>query len=62
MELNQFELVAGLCTLAVGVLVAFAIRRVLHRLWCGPEIQIETMLVPTKDPINDRIEIFFSKD
>ena len=62
MELNQFELVAGLCTLAVGVPVAFAIRRVLRRLWCGPESEIEATLVPTEDPFNDRIEIFFSKD
>jgi hypothetical protein len=61
-ELNQFELVAVLCILAAGVPVAFSIRHVPQRLWCGPEIQIETMLVPTKDPINDRIEIFFSKD
>ena len=62
MELNQFELVAVLCVLVAGVPVAFAIRRVLHRLWCGPESQIEAMLVPTQDPIKDRIEIFFSKD
>ena len=62
MELNQFELVAVLCILVAVVPVAFSIRRVLVRLWCGPESQIEATLVPTEDPFNDRIEIFFSKD
>ena len=62
MELNQFELVAVLCILVAGVPVAFAIRSVLLRLWCGPESQIKATLVPTADPPNDRIEIFFSKD
>ena len=62
MELNQFELVAVLCILVAGVPVAFAIRGVLLRLWRGPESQIEATLVPTEDPFNDRIEIFFSKD
>ena len=62
MELNQFELVAVLCILVAGVPVAFAIRRVLLRLWCGPESEIEATLVPTEDPFNDRIEIFLSKD
>ena len=62
MELNQFELVALLCVLVAGVPAAFAIRHVLRRVWCGPESHIEATLVPTEDPFNDRIEIFFSKD
>jgi hypothetical protein len=61
-ELNQFELVAVLCILLAGVPVAFAIGRVLLRLWYGPESEIEATLVPTEDPFNDRIEIFLSKD
>ena len=43
------------CLLSVGM-------RAFRRFWRGPERQIRGALVHTEDPINDRIEIFFSKD
>ena len=43
------------CLLSVG-------KRAFRRFWRGPERQIRGALVHTEDPINDRIEIFFSKD
>ena len=36
--------------------------RVVRRFWRGPDRQIRGALVHTKDPIDDRFEIFFSKD
>jgi hypothetical protein len=51
------KFVGGLlaCLLPAGM-------RVVRRFSRGPERQIRGVLVHTEDPINDRIEIFFSND
>ena len=57
-------LIAG-ATIFVGGLLACLLpagMRVIRRFWRGPERQVRGALVHTEDPINDRIEIFFSKD
>ena len=52
-----------LCALAVVVVVvAVLCRRRMKAAWEGPEPQVWSIRVPTDDPINDRIEIFFSKE
>ena len=51
-------------TIVVGGLLVCALpagMRVVRRFWHAPERQIRGALVHTEDPINDRIEIFFSK-
>ena len=57
-------LIAGAAIFAGGLLACFspAGMRVVGRFWRGPERQIRGALVHTEDPINDRIEIFISKD
>ena len=42
--------------------IAFVAGRALRRAWVGPESQLRTVLIPTEDPINDRVEIFLRKD
>ena len=57
-------LIAG-AAIFVGGLLVFLLppgMRVVRRFWRGPDRQIRGALVHTEDPINDRIEIFFSKD
>ena len=56
--------IAGTAIFVGGLLACLlpAGMRVVRSFWRGPERQIRGALVHTEDPINDRIEIFFSKD
>ena len=58
------RLIAGAAIFVGGLLACLlpAGMRVVGRFWRGPERQIRGALVHTGDPINDRIEIFISKD
>ena len=62
--MDLYELLAHpiLYGLVFGTPIAFVVRRVQRKLWRRPESQLRTVLVPTEDPINDRIEIFLSRD
>ena len=57
-------LIAAIAIFVGGLLACFlpAGMRVVRRFWRGPERQIRGALVHTEDPINDRIEIFFTAD
>ena len=62
MAVNFFIAGAAIFT---GVMLAWLVpagMRAARRFWHGPEKQIRGVLVHTEDPINDRIEIFFSND
>ena len=47
---------------AITAVVAFLCRRKIKAAWEGPELEVWGVRIPTEDPINDRIEIFFSKE
>ena len=61
----ELDILSAGATIFVGGLLAYLLpvgMRVVRRFWRGPERQIRGALVHTEDPINDRIEIFLSKD
>ena len=63
MFLFDSQIVIGLCVLICSLaLLAPFFKTVAIRIWKGPESQIYAVWIPTDDPINNRCEIFCSKD
>ena len=53
----------NLCAIALAIVVLATLwRRGIKAAWEGPQPQVLNVRVPTDDPINDRFEIYFSKE
>jgi FtsZ-interacting cell division protein ZipA len=52
-----------LCAIALAIVVIATLwRRRIKAAWEGPQPQVWSIRIPTDDPINDRFEIYFSKE
>ena len=63
MFIFESQIVIGISVLLCGVvLLALPLKQWMKKVWESPESEIYAIWVPTDDPINDRCEIFCSRD